>query len=223
MRDSNTVDFERDVKGQQLISENIDRKEAQTLLDRQLRYEHALSGCSQSLLFTTDGEESQQLALNQTLEHLRAGAQASRAYIFRNFLDNDLGICMGILAEACALEIRPHINNPANQKFPWSQLPKEMFVSLGAGNPYGGPVERVFASTPVLLEAFLHQPQPLLSVQIFPISFNDQWWGLIGFDDCETPREWDEDEILMLGTASEMIENTLRRWAAEKDLRITLE
>lgn len=208
---------------QQLISENIERKEAQALLDRQLRYEHALSGCSQSLLFTTDGEESQQLALNQALEHLRAGAQASRAYIFRNFLDNDLGICMGILAEACALEIRPHINNPANQKFPWSQLPKEMFVSLGAGNPYGGPVERVFASTPVLLEAFLHQPQPLLSVQIFPISFNDQWWGLIGFDDCETPREWDEDEILMLGTASEMIENTLRRWAAEKDLRITLE
>lgn len=208
---------------QQLISENIERKEAQALLDRQLRYEHALSGCSQSLLITTDGEESQQLALNQALEHLRAGALTSRAYIFRNFLDNDLGICMGILAEACALEIRPHIHNPANQKFPWSGLPKEMFVSLGADKPYGGPVVRVFASTPVLLEAFLHQPQPLLSVQLFPVSLNDQWWGLIGFDDCETPREWDEDEILMLGTASKMIENTLRRWAAEKDLKITLE
>lgn len=208
---------------QQLISENIERREAQALLDRQLRYEQALAGCSQSLLLTEEGEESQRHALNQALENLRGGANASRAYIFRNIPDDELGLCMGIIAEACAQEIQPHINNPANQKFPWTSLPTDMFSSLGNGSPHGGPVSRVFASTPELLEAFLQQSQPLLSVQTFPIYFNDQWWGFIGFDDCEAPREWDEDEILMLRTASEMIENTLQRWAAENDLRITLE
>jgi signal transduction histidine kinase/HAMP domain-containing protein len=208
---------------QQLVSENFERKTAQAMLDRQLRYEQALAGCSESLLLSVDDEESQQQALNQALEYLRAGAQASRAYIFRNIPDTDLGLCMGILAEACAQEIRPHIINPANQKYPWSKLPEEMFTALGAGNPYGGPVQCAFASTPLLLEAFLHQPQPLLSFHTLPLSLNDQWWGFIGFDDCETPREWDEDEILMLRTASEMIENTFRRWAAEKHLQETLE
>ncbi len=208
---------------QQLISENIERSEAQALLDRQLRYEHALAGCSQSLLTTADNEESQQLALNQALEQLRSGAQVSRAYVFRNILDNNLGLCMGILAEACADDIQPHINNPVNQKFPWSRLPSEMFTSLEAGNPHGGPVDRVFASTPPLLEAFLQQAQPLLSIQSLPITLNDQWWGFIGLDDCKIPREWDQDEILMLRTASEMIASTLHRWAAETRLRETLE
>jgi signal transduction histidine kinase/HAMP domain-containing protein len=208
---------------QQLISENTERKEAQALLYRQIRYEQALAGCSQSLLIAADREENHQLALNQALENLRTGARASRAYVFRNFQDADLGLCMGILAEACAEGIRPHLYNPVNQKFPWSQLPQDMFVSLETGNPHGGPVERVFANVPQLKEAFLHQPQPLLSILTLPIYFNNQWWGFIGLDDCETPREWDRDEILLLRTASEMVTSTLQRWSAEKHLRETLE
>jgi signal transduction histidine kinase/HAMP domain-containing protein len=212
----------RDIN-QQLISENTERKEAQALLDRQLRLEQALAGCSQSLLIAADGEEKQQQILNDALEHLRAGASASRAYIFLNFQDNDLGLCMGIQAEACGAGIQPHINNPVNQKYPWSQLPQELFASLETGNPHGGPVERVFASTPALLEAFLSQRQPLLSILTLPISLGNQWWGFIGFDDCENSREWDQDEILMLRTASELVASTLQRWVAQKRLQETLE
>ena len=208
---------------QLLISENIERKNAEARLDQQLRYEKALAGCSRSLLFAIENEESQQQVLNQALEYLRTGAQASRAYIFRNFEHPDLGPCMGILAEACAQDIQPHINNPANQRVPWSLLPKEMFVELETGNPYGGPVEHVFASTPDLMNAFLNQSTPLLSIQTFPIFFNDMWWGLVGFDDCESAREWDEGEILLLYTASEMIGNTLQRWQTEEHLRQTLD
>lgn len=207
----------------QLINENIERKATQAMLDRQLQYEHALAGCSQSLLVTTDNEDSQKTVLTQALDHLRIGAVASRAYIFRNRLDDDLGLCMSMLAEACASEITPQIHNPENLKFPWSQLPIEMSAALGRGSPFGGPVKQVFGSTPQLLNAFLNQPEPLLSVQTFPIILDNQWWGFIGFDDCETPREWDEEETLMLRTASEMIQNTLRRWDAEKYLREALE
>jgi signal transduction histidine kinase/HAMP domain-containing protein len=208
---------------QQLINENTERKEAQALLNRQLRYEHALAGCSQSLFVSVDGVESQQRVLNQALKNLQIGASVSRAYIFHNFRDNDLDLYMGILAEACAEGIQPHLNNPVNQKYPWTQLPEDMYTSLGTGRPHGGPVERVFASAPSLREAFLRQPQPLLSILALPIQFNDQWWGFIGFDDCEASREWDEDEIMMLRTASDMISSALQRWAAEEHLRETLE
>lgn len=197
--------------------------DAQVQLDQQLRYEQALAACSRALLLIAQDEKSQQRVMNQALEHLRTGAQASRAYVFRNLDDPDLGLCMGILAEACDPEIQPHLDVPANHKFPWSQLPAAMFDSLKAGEPYGGPVERVFSGAPQLMQNFISQTNPLLSLMCFPIFFNEQWWGFVGFDDCVTAREWDSQEVLMLRTASEMMGNTVQRWEAEENLRETLE
>jgi signal transduction histidine kinase/HAMP domain-containing protein len=205
-----------------LLSENLERKEAQARLDRQLRYEQALAGCSRSLLAVVEEEKNQGEVLNHALEHLRAGIDASRAYIFRNFQDPALGPCIGMKAEACAPEIQPHLNVPVNNKFPWSHLPPEMFQALQAGEPFGGPVYEAFASTPDLIEAFLHQQNPLLSTQSFPIFFEAEWWGFVGFDDCVVSRHWDSREILMLRTASEIIGSTLQRWQAEANLRNTL-
>ena len=71
--------------------------------------------------FGAECEARQQEVLNQALEHLRVGSQASRAYVFRNFQDPDLGSCLGILAEACAPDIHPHLSVPGNRKFPWSR------------------------------------------------------------------------------------------------------
>ena len=169
-----------------------------------------------------EDEKGLQQVLNQALEYLRGGTKASRAYVFRNFQDLEMGSCLGILAEACAPEILPHLNNPANHKVSWSLLPGEMFKSLEANESYGGPVEQAFASTPLLLELFKSQQDRLRSVLFFPVQVDDRWWGFVGFDDCETARQWDEREILMLRTASEMIGNTLQRWKVEEHLRETL-
>jgi signal transduction histidine kinase len=205
-----TVELQQEIAG---------HAQARLQLQRQLDYVQAVARCSQTLLSVAQVEARQQEVLNQALEHLRAGSQASRAYILRNFRDPDLGSCLGILAEACAPGIHPHMANPANQRFPWSQLPAAMFDALQTGRPIGGPVESLFASTPRLLEAFRHQVNPLLSVQCFPILVNDQSWGFVGFDDCENAREWGEQEIVMLGTASEVLASALQRWQAEESLR----
>ena len=188
-------------------------------LQRQLDYMQAVSRCSQTLLVVAECEARQQEVLNEALEHLRVGSQASRAYVFRNFQDPGLGSCFGIFAEACAPDIHPHLSVPGNRKFSWSQMPAVLFDALQAGKPAGGPVEILFASTPGLLEALRHQVNPLLSVQFFPIFINDQWWGFVGFDDCENARQWGEQEIMLLCTAAEMIASTLQRWQAEADLR----
>jgi signal transduction histidine kinase len=98
-------------------------------------------------------------------------------------------------------------------------VPAVLFDALQADKPAGGPVEILFASTPGLLEALRHQVNPLLSVQLFPIFINDQWWGFVGFDDCVNARRWGEQEIMLLGTAAEMIASSLQRWQAELGLR----
>jgi signal transduction histidine kinase/tetratricopeptide (TPR) repeat protein len=205
----------RTVELQQEVAEHA---QVRLQLQRQLDYAQALARCSQTLLAVAEGEASQQQVLNRALEHLRVGSQASRAYVFRSFQDYDLGPCIGIFAEACAPDVHPHLANPANRKAPSSWLPTAVFDALRAGKPAGGPVETLFASTPLMLEAFRRQIKPLLSVQLFPIFINDQWWGFVGFDDCEIARQWGEGEIMMLGTASEMMASTLQRWQAETDL-----
>jgi nitrate/nitrite-specific signal transduction histidine kinase len=203
----------------ELQQEIVEHTQARSQLQRQLDYVQALARCSQTLLVVAEGEVKQQQVLNQALEHLRVGSQASRAYVFRSFQDPDLGSCLGILAEACAPAIQSHMSNPANHRFPWSQMPSVVFDALTAGTQAGGPVERLFASTPHLVESFRLQVNPLLSVQFFPIFINDRWWGFVGFDDCEIGREWGKQEIMLLGTAAEMLASTLQRWQAEAALR----
>ncbi len=206
---------------QQLEKENEVRENAEVRLNQQLLYQKALSGCSQSLLVAVENESSQQEVLNQALEHLRSGAQASRAYIFHAFDDSELGPCIGMLAEVCAPGIPAQINVPTNQKFPLSRLQTDFISLLKERIPFGGPIKEAFASTPALKEEFLAQNPPLLSVMLFPLFDRDRLWGFIGFDDCITEREWGVPEITMLRTASEMIGNTLQRWGIEAQLRET--
>lgn len=137
----------------------------------------------------------------------------------RNFQDPIAGLCMDMLAEACAPGIRPYISTPANHRYPWSGVPGQLRSTLQAKQPRGGPVERVFTGAEDLIDAFRRQTRPLLSVQLFPIHFGDAWWGYVGFDDCQAPREWDEQEITLLRTASEVMGSALQRWEAEAQAR----
>ncbi|MCB0360315.1 MAG: GAF domain-containing protein, partial [Bdellovibrionales bacterium] len=184
----------------------------------QLDYVQALSGCSQTLLENAKTEADQKQILNQALEHLRVGSRASRSYIYYSFQDPDLGDCLGIVAEACAPGIYPH-DHPTNEIASWSRVPTSMFEALKSGKPIGGSIETLYAEIPDELEAYRNQINPLLSIMLFPIFHNDHLWGFVGFDDCVNDRKWDEGEISVLGTASEMIANTLQRWHAQSELR----
>lgn len=210
-------------KNAQLEGEIREREIAEEKLSQQLLFQQSLAGCSQSLLLATEDKNSQEAAVEKALEYLRSGAQASRAYIHRNFDDAELGRCTGILAEVCADGILPHITIPINLRFPLSRLPAEMVKTLENGMPFGGPVKKALVSTPEIVENFLNQVNPLLSFILFPIFNRGYWWGYVGFDDCITEREWTDIEISMLRTASEMIGNSLQRWQIENQLRETLE
>jgi len=225
------LDLDREVSQRTIDLVNInvrlekeikDRETAENNLNQQVRYQKALAGCSQSLLVTAESENQQQKVLNQALEYLREGAQASRTYLFYEIEDSEMGSCIRMAAEACASEIPAQIDNPVNQRFPLSRLPADLVTELSNGEPYGGLVKEVFTSTPELMEAFLNQTPPLLSMMLFPLPVGNQLWGFIGFDDCINERAWNAQEISMLRTASEMIGNTIQRWGLEAQLRETL-
>ena len=220
------LDHDHSERTPELIETNVDRKQdyagpddVEAMRARQLRIQQALAGCSQDLLLAAEDEDSQRQALSYALEHLLSGAQASRAHLLRAYDDVELGLCIGLVAEASAAGVSRHIDNPVNQRLPVSLLPPEMVTALTAGRPFGGPVGRTFASAPHLQKEFLSQREPLRSVQFFPIHDRGRWWGCVGLDDCLTEREWDAIEISMLRIASAMIGNTLQRWQTAAQLR----
>jgi signal transduction histidine kinase/HAMP domain-containing protein len=202
-----------------LTKENQDRQQAEDRLSRQLAYQQALAGCSQALLVPAASETVQQEILTRAMEFLRSAAQASRAYLIVRIDDDHLRI----LAETCASGIFAHIHNPINQRFPIDRFPQVLIEIIAAGRPQGGPVRRILAGAPELMNAFLTQENPLLSFIMFPVVSQGRWWGFVGFDDCQREREWSDWETALLGTAAEMIDNTVQRWALENRLKETLE
>ncbi len=53
--------------------------------------------------------------------------------------------------------------------------------------------------------------QNIKSMLTIPIIVEDQWWGLLGFDDCEREYDWSETEIALLRTATFLISNAIIR------------
>ena len=193
------------------------RKRAEEALERRVRQEQALAASSQALFRASEPQPLNRELLNEALAYLLEAVQANRAYLFRNFHDPEEGFCSGIVAEAVAPGTRSRLDDPVYQKFPWSRAPKRNRRLLEAGQACGGPAIDLFASTPDLLET--PSEQPVLSVQLFPVHFGDEWWGYVGFDGCQTAREWDHEEIVVLGTAAQMVGSALQRWQAESALR----
>jgi nitrate/nitrite-specific signal transduction histidine kinase len=207
---------------QRLVQENAERVTAEARLDRMLQHEQALASFSQVLLVTVTEEADQKRILTEALEHLRKGTQASRAYVFRNFMDPAQAECHALFAETCGPGVTPALPNSFNQKISWSILPQAIPFALRSGNSIGGLTERIFAGHP-FKDAMLAQSPPLYALLLFPIFIDEQWWGMMGFDDCEGPREWGESEVLLLRTASDMLGRSIQRWQLQRQLVDTLE
>jgi signal transduction histidine kinase len=188
-----------------------------TNLLRRLTYAQALHRSAQSLLQPTTDEQSQLRALTEALEHLRDAAGAGRAALFRNFMDPDAGFCSGMFAGSCAPGIPSSMAAGFAECIPWSIVPTWHVEVQVAGLPVGGPTAKVFAGVPHMRDALL--ADGILSVQFFPIYVGTEWWGYIGFDDYDSAREWDEEELLLQRTAVAMIGGALRRWQAEAQLQ----
>ena len=201
----------------QILEDITEQKHAEKQLVQQLGHERALSLATRTLLQSPRDEREQIEILNKALSYLREATQVGRTYIFRNFYDDELGECLGILAEACAPGVIEHITPSCNHRFPWSRFPAIIYDSLKAGRPIGGAVRELWSETPAFRDALL--ASPLLSVQFFPIFMNNQWWGFVGFDELTQERQWQEQEIQLLQTMADIFGSTLQRWEAEQSLQ----
>jgi len=55
------------------------------------------------------------------------------------------------------------------------------------------------------------------SYLVFPLTDNGVHYGLVGFHDCVSNREWDENEVELLGSLSKIISAARRRFRIEQE------
>lgn len=51
--------------------------------------------------------------------------------------------------------------------------------------------------------------QKIKSMLTIPVMVEDQWWGTLGFDDCERDYDWSDAEMALLKTAGYLISNAV--------------
>ncbi|MFZ0391575.1 MAG: PAS domain S-box protein, partial [Calditrichia bacterium] len=189
-----------------------ERLQAEKMLENRLASEEGLAKSSQALL----RQENPQAALHEALKSLLESTKAGRAYIFENFEDEEEGLCMRQIAEVCAPDVSSQMENPLLQKVPYQPGFDRWEKNLSSGKPIAGLV-RQFPKH----ESQLLQEQDIQSILVLPVRVDDKWFGFIGFDDIAQEREWSEQDIRLLKTASEMIGGYLSRKQAENALQVS--
>ncbi len=66
------------------------------------------------------------------------------------------------------------------------------------------------------------RPQNILSILIMPVMSGGRYSGFIGFDDCLTHRIWNQDEIEMLQSLSNIISGFIARQSVEEALEASV-
>ncbi|NVM17718.1 MAG: PAS domain S-box protein [Candidatus Lokiarchaeota archaeon] len=190
---------------QSFINDVTERKNFEQKIKRKLKNEKFVSAISSRLISTLDIDK----ALSTSLLEMGVLMGASRAYIL---LFNDEGSLEFYIQEWCAEGIEPQMINLTNineTTFPW-------IFNRGRKND----LIHIKDTSELPEESFKLKKEleklDINSVLGFPIKIKEESFGYIGFDNIHQISNWDELDIEILRTTSEIIGNALeRKWAEE--------
>jgi len=187
-----------------------DRRRAEEALRKRLRYEKGIAEASTCLLVEGSCRDN----ITEALARLCESAEVNRVYIFENIDDPANGLCMRQVYESCGPETSPQIDNPVLEHLPYPKGFERWRTTLSTG----GAIQGVVADFPKSERRIL-EPQGILSILVLPLFIGGRWRGFIGFDDTRSSRRWEQDDIRLLKTASELIGGYMARMAAEATLQ----
>ncbi len=187
------------------------RKEAELKLRRREAILEAVSIAAEKFLQS----ESWEKEIQDILRRLGESADVSRAYIFENHVNAAGKILTSQRYEWAAPGIEPQMANPHLQDLPWQAAGFGRWEEeLSQGRMIVGLVRELPPAGQKLLAS-----QDIKSIVALPIFVGQQWWGMIGFDDCLHEREWSPVELEALKTAASTLGAAILHERAEQALR----
>ena len=180
------------------IAEDItERKQAKEALKKRERYLKALVGVQRRLLASAVDESLYQ----EVLAILGEACEASRIYVYENFVDEEGKPRGRECAQWCATKSCPQINHEAHQNFSYQEyLGTEAVAQLEKGEF----LQKIVSDLPEEKQAFFDE-QNILSFLMIPLIVNGEFFGVIGFDNCEANTTWGRLEVGLLSSAAAAI------------------
>ncbi len=186
------------------------RKEAESALKHGDEIMRSVSFAAEQFLKFNYGDKS----INNVLKRLGQSANVSRVYIFQNAIDKKGEIYTNQQFEWTAKGITKQINNEELQGVYFNESGFGRWINtLNKGKPIYGKVKDFPESEHEALNS-----QHIKSLAIVPIFVYTNWWGFIGFDECEYEREWTEGEINALMAAADIMGAAIHRKKVEVEL-----
>jgi PAS domain S-box-containing protein len=154
-------------------------------------------------------------AAQDFMRELGEASGASRCYLFENIVDSEGEPVSCERFEWVAAGIAPQIGKPVLQALNFEKLGLADFANRVSRD------EIVSANTRDLpeLERAFFESGDVRSVITVPIFVGAEWWGFMGFDDCEQERVWSADETDALRAAAGLIAAAVYRDLSERGLR----
>ncbi len=185
------------------------RKQSEIEVIRLLNNKNLLSKITKETLYARDLNNF----LDSSLAEMGRSLQVSRVYMFDQ--DHAKGT-MNNTHEWCSTGIVPQIEElqgiPASEMSWWIDLLlKENLICFSD-------IEEIPEES---IKEIL-RPQNILSILIVPVMLGGRYSGFIGFDDCLTHRIWNQDEIEMLQSMSNIISGFIERKSIEEALVVSV-
>ena len=181
--------------------------------DSRFRYEHALSECAQALLAAADDT-----AMGTALEALLSATDATYAFLERNVMDLELGMCSRTIREV-AIEGVTEPETDYWDLVPWTRKPTSRSF-LERGHAFAFNIRDL---TGAERELYRDDPTPVLCELKIPIFVKGKWVGLVGFADRDHEREWADADIRLLEVSAALFGAFWDREDTERLLRSNLE
>lgn len=204
------VDKEGRMIGAIIVCRDItERMEAEAIIQKQ---DQLLNGAAEAMncLLT---KEDHPAAIREVLAIIGKSTQADRVYIFENHNNADRKeFAMSQRYIWTKASNSMELGNPSLQTIPYIKAGfSRWFDELSCGKTIQGPVK----TFPLSEQQFL-KPYQVKSLLVVPIFILNEFWGFIGFDDCENESYWNKREEVILLTAAAGIGGAIRQYQDEK-------
>ncbi len=194
------------------IAEDVTEKhEALRALKRRESILHAVASFSENFLLRGDPN----YIIEENLEKLGIAAEVSRVNIYINSVNDSGSLTMSRLHDWSAEGVDAVILNPELQNIDYiGRGFKRWLDVLGQGEIVQGNIDDFPPAKQEVLRLL-----GVKSIVIVPVFVNKNWWGFLGFEQCNTERIWTSAETDALKTAAATIGAAIQRASAENSLR----
>ncbi|MCX6277290.1 MAG: response regulator [Bacteroidetes bacterium] len=140
-------------------------------------------------------------SINGALEIIGKATEVNRVYIFRNH--DEPGYKMPLMSQHYEWtdgSVESQIDWQELQNLPYQNDFPRWFEVLSVGKVIVGKVRDFPESEKAILD-----PQGIKSILVTPVIIDKNFWGFIGFDECNTERDWTLTEERLLSAAANTI------------------